>query len=111
MLCGENLSLGRGSAHLPATHNTPSAYAEAPSRSPLVVDPKTPLGRMVATKMTTHIADLAAEPGYLERRLPTIVEAVELGGVRTLLAVPMLKENELTGAFALSRQEVRVPYV
>jgi GAF domain-containing protein len=57
--------------------------------------------------MMTHIADLAADPNYLERRFPTIVEAVELGGVRTLLAVPMLKENELIGAFALSRQEVR----
>jgi GAF domain-containing protein len=93
--------------HLAATHNTPSAYAEARSRSPLRFDPKTPLGRMVATKMMTHVADLAADPNYLERRFPTIVEAVELGGVRTLLAVPMLKENELIGAFALSRQEVR----
>ena len=35
------------------------------------------------------------------------VAAVELGGIRTVLAVPMLKENELIGAFALSRQEVR----
>ena len=35
------------------------------------------------------------------------VAAVELGGVRTLLAVPMLKENELIGAFTLYRQEVR----
>ena len=33
--------------------------------------------------------------------------AVELGGVRTVLYVPMLKENELVGAFTLSRQEVR----
>src|SRR5262249_39011523 len=35
------------------------------------------------------------------------VEAVELGGVRTFLLVPMVKENELIGAFGLSRQEVR----
>ena len=31
----------------------------------------------------------------------------ELGGIRTVLIVPMLKENELVGAFILSRQEVR----
>ena len=33
--------------------------------------------------------------------------AVELGGVRTLLAVPMLKENELIGVISVFRQEVR----
>ena len=33
--------------------------------------------------------------------------AVELGGVRTALYVPMLKENKLVGVFTLSRQEVR----
>ena len=62
---------------------------------------------MVATKTVIHVVDLAAEPGYIEQRSPTIVAAVELGGVRTILYVPMLKENELIGAFALSRQEVR----
>ena len=35
------------------------------------------------------------------------VTAVELGGVRTCLAVPMLKEDELIGRFSLFRQEVR----
>jgi len=49
---------------------------------------------------------LAADQAYLERH-PQTVAAVELGGVRTFLAVPMLKEGELIGAFALSRQEVR----
>ena len=36
-----------------------------------------------------------------------MVAAVELGGVRTYLAVPMFKENELIGAVLLYRQEVR----
>jgi hypothetical protein len=53
--------------------------------------------------------DLAASASYAEGE-PLAVAAVELGGVRTLLAVPMLKENELTGAFTLNRQEVlRLP--
>src|SRR5262249_18377332 len=47
------------------------------------------------------------EPAYVERRNPVIVAGVELGGVRTALAVPMLKENELIGAITLFRQEVR----
>ena len=40
-------------------------------------------------------------------RDPTVISGVELGGVRTLLIVPMLKENELIGAFTIYRQEVR----
>ena len=44
---------------------------------------------------------------YTEQRNPSYVAAVELGGVRTLLAVPMLKENELIGVFTVYRQEVR----
>ena len=92
---------------LVATHNTPSAFAEARRRSPWCPNPKIVLGRMVATKTVVHTADLAAEPVYIEQHHPAVVEAVELGRVRTLLAVPMLKENELIGAFSLSRQEVR----
>ena len=34
--------------------------------------------------------------------------AVNLAGFRTLLTVPMLKDNELIGAFAIYRQEVRL---
>ena len=93
--------------HHVAAHNTPPAFAEARKRSVLRPSPETPIGRMVATKAVIQVVDLAAEPGYIEQRKPTIVAAVELGGVRTILYVPMLKENELIGAFTLSRQEVR----
>ena len=94
--------------HLVATHGTPPAFAEARRRiSPNPINPKTSLGRMVVTKAVVHVADAAAEPGYLEEREPAAVAAVELGGVRTALFVPMLKEGELIGAFTLSRQEVR----
>jgi GAF domain-containing protein len=93
--------------HHVAAHNTPPAFAEARRRSLLRPNPETPIGRMVATKAVIHVVDLAAELGYIERRTPTIGSAVELGGVRTILYIPMFKENELIGAFTLSRQEVR----
>ncbi len=97
------------SLHLVAAHhNTPPAYAEARKRSlHYSPGPETPVGLMLATKTAAHVADLAADRGYIELRVPATVVAVELGGVRTFLAVPMLKENELIGAFTLSRQEVR----
>ena len=93
--------------HLLATHNTPPAFAEARRRSPRYPDANTPAGRVAVTKTVVHVADLAAEQAYIGQRDPATVAAVELGGVRTFLAVPMLKENRLIGTFALARQEVR----
>ena len=93
--------------HLMATHNTPSAFAEYRGRSPWHPKPRNAVGRTIATKTVVHVADLAAEEAYTERRDPSYVAAVELGGVRTFLAVPMLKENELIGVFTVYRQEVR----
>ena len=58
-------------------------------------------------RQVVHVADAAAEPGYVEQHDQAAVEAVELGGQRTALYVPMLKESGLIGAFTLSRQEVR----
>ena len=92
--------------HLMASHNTPAALAEARGRSPNRPGPETPTGRMIATKTFVHVADLATEHAYSARD-PWIVSGVELARVRTLLVVPMLKENELVGAFTIYRQEVR----
>jgi GAF domain-containing protein/anti-sigma regulatory factor (Ser/Thr protein kinase) len=64
------------------------------------------LERMADTQGPVHVADLAAEQAYIDR-LPSRVAAVELGGVRTMLAVPMLKAGELIGAFSIYRAEVR----
>ena len=93
--------------HLLAAHNTPPAFAEARRRSPRYPNANVPAGRVAATKTVVHVADLAAEQAYIGQRDPATVAAVELGGVRTFLAVPLLKENELIGTFALARQEVR----
>src|SRR5262249_51242623 len=89
-----------------ATRNTPPAFAaEARSRSQYRPDPITVAGRMLETKSVVHIVDLAAESGYIEERHPAFVAGVELGGVRTILAVPMLKENALIGSFTLYRKK------
>ena len=92
--------------HHVASHNVPSAFADSRKRSPRRPSPEAPTGRMIANKTVIHVADVAGEQAYIERD-PETVTAVEVGGVRSFLAVPMLKENELIGAFALSRQEVR----
>jgi two-component system, NtrC family, sensor kinase len=68
--------------------------------------PDTGLGQMVHTKEPVHIADVRADRAYLDRE-PNRVVAVEGSGMRTVVCVPMLKENELIGAFGIFRQEVR----
>jgi signal transduction histidine kinase len=90
-----------------AVHNVPPAFTEARQRRGWYhPHPDSALGRVIRTRQTVHLADLAATQAYAERH-PVTVEAVELGGVRTTVAVPMLKENELVGAIAIFRQEVR----
>ena len=69
-------------------------------------DADNPLDTRSPGPSVIHIADIAEEPAYL-RRNPHIVALVEAGGARTHLPVPMLKEDELVGAIAIYRQEVR----
>jgi GAF domain-containing protein len=90
--------------HLVAAHNTPPAFEDARRRLP--TRPTSHMLRMVETKTVAHVAELPASEDYIAGN-PGAVAAVELGGVRTFLAVPMLKENELIGCFSLYRQEVR----
>ena len=94
------------SLHLVATQNVPASFVQARGRSPLRPSLQTPTGRMIATKTVVHVADMRAEKAYADRD-PYIVAGVKLGGVRSALAVPMLKDDELIGSFSVYRQEVR----
>ena len=91
-----------------ATHNAPPAYVEARGRDLLLrPPPDVPLGRVVIAKEAVQIADLTTTRSYIERD-PFVVSAVDLGGYRAVLVVPMLKGNELIGAIAITRQEARL---
>jgi GAF domain-containing protein len=84
----------------------PSAYADYLKREPIRPSLQNGLGRAVQTKRLIHIPDITAEQAYSERE-PLRVATVELAGARTLVAVPMLKEDEFVGAIVIYRQEVR----
>ncbi|HLI98468.1 MAG TPA: GAF domain-containing protein [Bradyrhizobium sp.] len=89
-----------------STFNLPPAFAETFSRNPVIHPPPIdPLGRVIATQQLVHIVDVKQEPAYLTG-FPPIVELVDLGGARTLLLVPMLRENSLVGVIAIFRQIV-----
>jgi signal transduction histidine kinase len=97
------------SFRIAAQQNAPPAYAERWRKSPLLSvsdNPHNPLTRLVATKRVVNIDDLMADQGYIDRD-PRFVALVESAGARTHLVVPMLKEDQLVGAIAIYRQEVR----
>src|SRR6516165_8346493 len=61
--------------------------------------PGSHLDRVMRTKRVSHTADYAAEG--------VASPAVTLGGARSTVDVPMLKDNELIGVMSIYRQEVR----
>ena len=81
------------------------AYADIVRRSTRP-GPQTVVGRIASTRQMVQVADLAASRGYAERD-PLVVAAVEIGGVRSILGVPLFKEDALIGAILLYRDEVR----
>ena len=88
-------------------YGVPAGLLESRARQPVLRPaPNVPLARAVATKQVQHVVDLTAEQAYKERDA-AIVSIIELGGARTLVAVPMLKEDELVGIITIYRQEVR----
>jgi len=89
-----------GELRMVALHGAPRPYEDLRRRNP-IVPMSAVLGRLVETKQTIHVADLAAEERY------TTSAIVKLAGARSFVGVPMLKEGRLIGAIAIYRQEVR----
>jgi GAF domain-containing protein len=90
-----------------AMHNLPRALVEERQRAELMEPiPDDPLSRLAATKQKIHIPDARTETAY-KRCFAPFVALVDDGGARTLLVMPLLREDELIGAFAIYRQEVR----
>jgi GAF domain-containing protein len=97
----------RGGFRNVALHNVPHAYAETMRREPIFQPaPDGPLDRVVRTRQFVHVTDLREEPSYLRGGLSVRLIA-DVGGARTQVVVPMLKEDNLIGALSIYRQEVQ----
>ena len=83
-----------------ALHNAEADYLEFADKAPLLsVNSFPTLQRIILTPATYQIADMSeSEPDS---------PVVKFGHARTLVAVPMLKENELVGIIGIFRREVR----
>ncbi len=89
-----------------ALRGAPPAFAEFQQRAPIRPTPDSGLGRIVSTRQPVHIIDTMAEQRYIDGE-PYAVTAVKLSGSRTLIFVPMLKDDDLIGAITIYRREVR----
>jgi len=88
-----------------AWHGTLTPLRDFLTREPLRPGPKTGLGVMARERRLIHITDVSKRDSYKQRD-PLTVASVELGGIRTFMAVPLVKEGSLLGAFTLYRQRV-----
>jgi two-component system NtrC family sensor kinase len=85
----------------------PAAFSKLwKAGSEISLDSNVPIARAVRSGKAVKISDLKDDPGYREGH-PLQVGAVDLGGIRTLIAVPMLKEGEHVGGITIYRREVR----
>jgi GAF domain-containing protein len=101
---------GGGRFRVAATHGVPQAFAEARRRDPTIDSPSPTigLGLLAASKQLVHHDDLLKEWARIGTRPDSSgTMIIELGGARTFLGVPMLKDGELIGALGIYRQEVR----
>jgi GAF domain-containing protein len=69
--------------------------------------PEAPLARVAETGKPLQIADLRDDQSYLSGKSPLTVASVDVAGVRTLVCVPMFKDDKVVGAIAIYRKEVR----
>ena len=91
-----------------ALHGTSPAFTELRRREPIFHPHPTlltPLGRIARSKQLEQVADCRAERAYIEGE-PGFVALVDLAGARTILVVPILRDNELVGALNIFRQEI-----
>jgi len=90
-----------------AMHGAPPEFAERREREPVIhPSSKNPLFRVAKTRQLLHIGDLKIDKAYVDGDPPTRA-FVELAGTRTIVVVPMLKDDRLIGTIGIYRQEVR----
>jgi GAF domain-containing protein len=84
----------------------PLKYVEILRSGEVRLSEATATGQAAKTRQVVHIEDLRLLEGKYSDD-PILKASVEVGGVRTILAVPMFKEDEVVGVFTVYRQEVR----
>ncbi|MBR0712243.1 GAF domain-containing protein [Bradyrhizobium liaoningense] len=89
-----------------ALHNAPQAYIDTRLSQKIRPHPSSGLGTVEKTHQTVHIDDIRTQPPYVEGN-PNVRALADLAGARSLVIVPMLRDDELIGTITIFRQEVK----
>jgi GAF domain-containing protein/two-component sensor histidine kinase len=89
-----------------AQRGVPPAYAEYRARHPTPIRPGSGIAQAIAARRPLNVLDLQATEAYAAGE-PAVRAMVELGGVRTLVAVPLCKDETVVGLITIYRQEVQ----
>jgi GAF domain-containing protein len=103
---GSMLLVEDGSFRQAALYNAPAAHPAERANRVLQLHPQSAAAIAIRSKQVAQVKDARSSPTYLERNL-SLVELVELGGARTVVSVPMLRDDEVIGVITVYRQEVR----
>ena len=90
-----------GAFYSAETYGFSPEYMDYIRKIPIVPERGLASGRALLEGRLVHIPDAKADPEY------TFLEGQRLGGYRTILAVPMLREGTPIGVLILTRSEVR----
>ena len=88
--------------HFAANYAFSQEYAEYMQQQVVSPGRNTLIGRTALEAKTIHIPDVLEDVEY------TWAESVRLGGYRTMLGVPLMREGVPVGVFSLTRQQVRL---
>ena len=109
-ICGANFGAmtlhEQGGFRTVALHNASELYLSAQLHKLIQPHPQSGLSMIERTHQAVQIEDLRTQAPYRDGH-PNVVALADLGGARSLMIVPMLKENELIGAITIYRQEVK----
>src|SRR6185436_10402383 len=87
-------------------HNVPPELLKKFPGGLIHPHPKSGLGYMIRTHRLSKSTDVRTEPPYVERDA-AVVALADIGGARSIVNVPMVKDDKLIGVIGIYRQEVR----
>ena len=110
-LCGAHLgilNIREGSSYRTVAHRGAAGKFEKwlNNRGLFTPDKSAALARIINEKRPIHVADIREGKAY-KKGNDQLVNFVELGGARSYVCVPLLKDDEVIGGMAIYRQEVR----